>query len=94
MIIFVDIVKPGQNIIKRRSDESSVTIPYERTYRQVAGANVPTQSEALRQFQFCGCGWPQHLMLPKGSAAGFKFELFCMISEYADDAVTQTSPLG
>jgi tyrosinase len=34
-------------------------------------------------------GWPNHLLIPKGSTTGVVFELFCMISNYEDDEVQQ-----
>lgn len=53
-------MNPGGNEIRRRSDQSSVTIPYERSFRRIGSDYQPTNSEDLAQFQFCGCGWPQH----------------------------------
>ncbi|XP_049544992.1 phenoloxidase 8-like [Anopheles darlingi] len=77
----------GTNNIVRRSEQSSVTIPYERTFRQVALSNVNEPSTA--QFRFCNCGWPHHLLIPKGTPEGIQFDLFAMISNYADDTVNQ-----
>nr|ALJ76679.1 pro-phenol oxidase subunit 1 [Epicauta chinensis] len=81
-------LKQGQNTITRNSTESSLTIPFERTFRDV-DTNRPTGGDALDRFNFCGCGWPQHLLLPKGSVDGFQCQLFAMISNYADDRVEQ-----
>lgn len=78
-------VNPGQNTIERRSTESSVTIPYESTFRNL-DLNRPV-GEALEQFNFCGCGWPQHMLCPRGRKEGFPMELFVMISDYKDDVV-------
>lgn len=82
---------PGRNTIRRRSDESSVTIPFERSLRRVGPNAQPTDAAALASFQFCGCGWPDHLLLPKGKPEGMTFDLFVMISDYANDAVQQTN---
>ncbi|XP_061391535.1 phenoloxidase 2-like [Musca vetustissima] len=82
---------PGKNTIRRRSDESSVTIPFERSLRRVGPSAQPTEANALAAFQFCGCGWPDHLLLPKGRPEGMTFDLFVMISDYANDAVKQTN---
>lgn len=76
---------PGQNEVRRRSDQSSVTIPYERSFRRIGSAYQPTEASDLAQFQFCGCGWPQHMLLPKGTLDGAKFDLFAMISDYVVD---------
>ncbi|XP_073819928.1 phenoloxidase 2-like [Musca autumnalis] len=82
---------PGRNTIRRRSDESSVTIPFERSLRRVGPSAQPTNANDLAAFQFCGCGWPDHLLLPKGKPEGMTFDLFVMISDYTNDAVQQTN---
>lgn len=81
-------MKQGQNTITRNSTESSVTIPFERTFRNL-DANRPQGGDALAQFNFCGCGWPQHMLIPKGNAEGYKCQLFVMISNYNDDRIEQ-----
>lgn len=57
---------PGENIIRRLSIESSVTIPYEQTFRNIdkmrpPGLAGPISKESF-QFDFCGCGWPEHML--------------------------------
>lgn len=84
-------VNPGQNEVRRRSDQSSVTIPYERSFRRIGSEYQPSDPEDLAQFQFCGCGWPQHMLLPKGTPDGAKFDLFVMVSDYTIDR-TDDSP--
>lgn len=81
----------GVNNIRRRSEESSVTIPYERSFRRIGSQYQPTDEENLSQFRFCGCGWPQHMLLPKGtaSATGTKFDLFAMVTDYEQDRVDE-----
>lgn len=83
---FTVYMNPGMNIIRRRSDESSITIPLEQS---LGNQNQPTNAVADAQFQFCGCGWPQNLLLPKGSPDGSKFNIFVMISNYELDRVNQ-----
>lgn len=82
---------PGVTDVRRRSNESSVTIPYERSFRRIGSQYQPTEASDLSQFQFCGCGWPQHMLLPKGTAAGTKFDIFVMISDYEADRVDEES---
>ncbi|XP_060525566.1 phenoloxidase 1 [Cylas formicarius] len=81
-------LKQGQNTITRRSLDSSVTIPFERTYRDL-DLSRPQGGEQLAQFNFCGCGWPHNLLIPKGSPEGFPCQLFVMISNIADDRIDQ-----
>lgn len=77
---FVTSLNPGPNTIRRRSTESSVTIPFERTFRNL------DKLEELQNF-LCGCGWPQHMLIPKGRPEGLRFELFVMVSNYEEDKV-------
>ncbi|KAK5640166.1 hypothetical protein RI129_010977 [Pyrocoelia pectoralis] len=87
---FIVNLTPGQNVITRASTSSAVTIPFERTFRDV-DANRPTGGPALDQFNFCGCGWPQHLLVFKGTPEGYPCHLFVMISNIADDRVNQST---
>lgn len=91
--LFLDfrLVNPGQNQIRQRSNDSSVTIPYERSFRRIGSQFQPTNPEDKAQFQFCGCGWPQHMLLPKGTLAGTKFDIFVMISDKQQDTVEDPS---
>lgn len=82
-------MNPGENRILRRSDQSSVTIAYDKTFRRVGASDMPTEKNARENFQFCGCGWPQHMLLPKGTPEGMQFDLFVMISNYSNDLVDQ-----
>ncbi|XP_017796963.1 PREDICTED: LOW QUALITY PROTEIN: phenoloxidase 2-like [Habropoda laboriosa] len=86
-------LRPGKNTIERKSTESAVTIPFERTFRNL-DENRPTEVGALEAFNFCGCGWPQHMITPKGNKEGFPMELFVMVSDYTGDAVEQEDATG
>jgi len=79
-------LKSGMNTISRAANQSNVTIPFERTFMDL-DTNRPTGGDALAQFNFCNCGWPDHLLVPKGSVEGYASQLFVMISNYDDDAV-------
>lgn len=83
-------MNPGDNLIRRRSTDSSVTIPWERSFRDV-DTNRPTAgTPESEQFNLCGCGWPQHLLVPKGlPGRGLQCVLFVMVSNYEDDRVDQ-----
>ncbi|CAB3222263.1 unnamed protein product [Arctia plantaginis] len=86
---FTAQLKPGNNVINRQSSSSSVTIPYERTFRdQSSRVADPTSPEAA-PFNFCGCGWPHHMLIPKGNLKGFPMVLFVMISNWAEDRIEQ-----
>ncbi|KAJ8971928.1 hypothetical protein NQ314_000471 [Rhamnusium bicolor] len=81
-------LKQGKNTVTRASTQSSVTIPFERTFRDL-DTSRPEGGDQLAQFNFCGCGWPQHMLIPKGSPEGMECQLFVMISNFADDKVDQ-----
>ncbi|XP_049840628.1 phenoloxidase 2-like isoform X1 [Schistocerca gregaria] len=82
-------LKSGSNIIQRRSDESSVTIPFERTFRNLTGVGV---SQQVAEYTYCGCGWPQHMLIPKGRQGGLPAEFFVMVSDGSIDKVEQPPP--
>ncbi|XP_016922311.1 phenoloxidase 1 [Apis cerana] len=86
-------LQPGKNTIEQKSTKSSVTIPFERTFRNL-DENRPIGGDSLQRFDFCGCGWPQHMLVPKGNKEGFAMELFVMVSDYKDDRVVQDEPIG
>ncbi|KAK4873335.1 hypothetical protein RN001_015364 [Aquatica leii] len=87
---FIVNLRPGENVITQASTRSSVTIPFERTFRNV-DVNRPTGGAALDQFNFCGCGWPQHMLVFKGTPEGYPCHLFVMISNIADDRINQST---
>lgn len=73
-------MRPGNNHITRKSSESSVTLPTENIFepdkvRQKIAANG--QDNSL----FCLSGWPEYLLIPKGTKEGARFLLFAMISK-------------
>lgn len=35
------------------------------------------------------CGWPQHMLLPKGNEDGYPYRIFSMISDYKLDKVIE-----
>lgn len=111
-------MSPGSNLIGRRSVESTVTIPFNRTFPPINvtkdGTALPVsnttrclpidiefvavwtqpfvrisfQSDVPSDIQqYCGCGWPDHMLLPKGTEEGFPCRLFVMISDYTQDTV-------
>nr|CAC04149.1 phenoloxidase II [Pimpla hypochondriaca] len=78
-------LQPDLNTIVRRSINSTVTNPFETTDRELRNANIPPIEE------FCGCGWPQYMLVPKGTELGLDMDLFVMISD--DDAdISQWDP--
>lgn len=68
---FTVCLNPGQNTIKRRSSESSVTVPSERFgVKKPPMANNISDKIAQKETAcgpegktLCDCGWPQHMLL-------------------------------
>ncbi|XP_047740810.1 LOW QUALITY PROTEIN: phenoloxidase 2-like [Hyalella azteca] len=88
---FVFLLKVGQNHIKRPSSQSSVTIPGEITFRDLE-QNIrggPQRTSVMWSYNFCGCGWPHHLLVPRGRPEGMTFQLFVMMTDYEQDRMPQ-----
>ncbi|CAL4058601.1 unnamed protein product, partial [Meganyctiphanes norvegica] len=77
-------LEPGSNTLERLSTESSITIPNELTFRDLE-ENPPNEDDPPSLY--CGCGWPQHLLLPMGRAGGMDFQIFVLISDWELDKV-------
>lgn len=75
---FVTKLSPGKNTITRNSRNSTVTL---------SSKNLFAPSMALSTTDHCKCGWPDYLMIPKGTHKGMKFQLFATITNYATDMV-------
>lgn len=39
---------------------------------------------------FCGCGWPHHFLVPRGTTDGMPFELFVMATNWKEDQIKST----
>lgn len=86
---FVMQLNSGQNTINRLSTQSSLTIPFEQTFRDLSAQSNDPRRPNLATFNFCGCGWPQHMLVPRGTEAGATYQLFVMLSNYDLDSIEQ-----
>nr|AAC34256.1 prophenoloxidase [Hyphantria cunea] len=91
MDIFVTPLNAGENTITRLSTQSSVTIPFEQTFRDLSPQSGDPRRTNLAAFNFCGCGWPQHMLVPKGNEAGVTYQFFVMLSNYELDRIEESS---
>lgn len=85
-------VKTGNNEITRTSAQSSVTIPFNVTFRDLertpdASTAQGTTQASRSNFVFCGCGWPDHMLVPKGTPDGLPGILFAMVTDFETDKV-------
>nr|WGN96286.1 setae polypeptide [Ochrogaster lunifer] len=87
---FMQPLNAGENTITRLSTQSSLTIPFEQTFRDLSpqSGGDPKRTN-LAEFNYCGCGWPQHMLVPKGTEAGASYQLFVMLSNIDFDRVEQ-----
>ncbi|GFY61043.1 hemocyanin A chain [Trichonephila inaurata madagascariensis] len=76
-------LRPGKNIIVRSSTDSTVTISSTYTFKELLHGEDLEEDRS----EFCSCGWPQHLLVPKGSNKGMVFDLFVMITDAEKDKV-------
>ncbi|XP_054723107.1 hemocyanin B chain-like [Uloborus diversus] len=76
-------LRPGENSVERRSIDSSVTLSAQPTLRQL----LRGEGADKRMDEYCSCGWPDHLLVPKGNVAGMKFHLFAILTDYFQDTV-------
>ncbi|KAK7074702.1 Oxidoreductase activity protein [Halocaridina rubra] len=89
---FTVTLRPGQNQVTRASTQSSITSPSELTFRELETGTLESGTDAASRFGTCGCGWPQHLLLPRGNRNGMDFQLFFMITDWEKDRVEQPPP--
>lgn len=83
-------MRAGSNTIERRSSDSSITIPFGQTFRSLY-TPAAAGSSAAEEFSYCGCGWPDHVLVPRGTPEGFPTTLFVMVTNYQDDRVSVTN---
>ncbi|OXA56731.1 Phenoloxidase 3 [Folsomia candida] len=80
---FTVALNPGMNKVVRNSADSLLTIDFPQSYREL-------QTDVANQTPDCGCGWPHHLLIPKGTPTGMAFDLFVMATDARLDAVPQS----
>lgn len=79
---FVAKINPGRQTVVRKSEDSTVTIPFSRAFPHAFGqtAEVVTSDTA-----YCTCGWPHYMHLPIGSMNGIPFNVVVMLTPFEKD---------
>ena len=72
----------GKSRIVWSSKDSALTLPA-RTWLEIKNNTFDED--------YCGCGLPHHLLLPKGTLEGKIYDLFVMLTRGEDDAVEDDS---
>jgi hypothetical protein len=83
LITMFSVVSIGINEVRRRSKDSTVTKPWSKSFAELQ-REVDRGRFSKAQ---CGCGWPHHLLIPKGTAGGMTFDLFVMVTNGREDAI-------
>ncbi|GIY12159.1 hemocyanin D chain [Caerostris extrusa] len=74
---------PGKNTINRRSVDSSVTLSHVPTFEELEKGEGLSDTNT----EYCSCGWPEHMLVPRGKPRGMVFHLFVMLTDYEQDKV-------
>lgn len=82
---FLFAVQPGKNVLTRQSLESSVTLSKVPTFEELAQGDILDS----KTDEYCSCGWPEHMLVPRGTARGMVFHLFVMLTDYEQDKVSK-----
>ena len=61
-----------------------MALPYALSLRYAPVIQPPARS---RREQYCRCGWPYHLLLPRGSTRGMPFRVAAVVTDYALDHI-------
>lgn len=85
---FQQKLKPGQNVIARSSRDSSVV------RKPALHPDEPVPPPAGPRDPLCDCGWPYHLLLPRGARAGMKFRLLVIMTDWQKDKVEAEGKCG
>ena len=88
---FVEVVQSGpEQTITRSSDQSSVLLPPSPKLQDIRDGNI----SAAGSQPPCGCGWPRNLLIPRGTSAGLKADLYVLATDWKEDAVNPRSQLS
>ncbi len=62
--------------------DSSLTKPWSKTFEELE-RDISQPDNAMPE---CGCGWPHHLLLPKGREDGMTYDLFVIVTNGTEDS--------
>ncbi len=80
---FTDKVAAGARYVKLRSARDAAVV---RKPALRPGDPVPPLAPGADP-NYCDCGWPYHLLVPRGSTAGMSFRILVLLTDWATDQV-------
>ncbi|KAG1679922.1 Hemocyanin AA6 chain [Nymphon striatum] len=80
-------LSPGKNSLKRASSDSSVIVKKELTIAELRAGKGSAKSSN----EFCSCGWPEHLLIPRGNHRGMAFDLVVILTDWEEDKASNAS---
>jgi len=85
ILIFFSVTTGGNTIV-RQSTASTLTVTPNQKLQELNG-------DQSRSTVYCGCGWPDYLLLPKGKPGpcGMIYDVFAMITQ--ESALTTIPPV-
>lgn len=85
---FQHTLQPSQKAVIYRPAELSSVIRKPGVKPPGRKINRP---DADNEENYCSCGWPYNLLLPRGTSAGMKFRLFVMLTDWGQDQVRHST---
>merc|ERR1711936_412087 len=88
---FLISLRKGNNNIIRKSSQSTVTGKRQRSLIELQEALFSGNISDSELSQFEGCGWPAHLLVPRGTPSGPNFSLVVMVSKLLPGDAAQSA---
>lgn len=91
----VTIPANSSSIIVREDKQSSVIRrPAIESPAAITDIDIPPGGDVAPSDFYCECGWPYHLLLPKGTSKGMEFALMVIATDGAIDLVPDPGSCG
>lgn len=87
----------SKTVVCRDCDMSSIVRqPPQKSEDELDDTSLPIDTTPVdnNNDRFCDCGWPFHLLLPRGRKGGMKFKLLVFVSDWSEDEVPTISRCG
>nr|CCA94921.1 hemocyanin subunit g [Euphrynichus bacillifer] len=79
---FKQTLAAGQSSFSRNAIDSNVTLSKVPTFDDLKSGEVSDDYS-----EFCSCGWPENMLIPRGNHKGKPFVLFVLLTDFEKDKV-------